>query len=364
MSIRDPRYVTRSFLPPLEEYVELLEGIWQRGQLTNNGPLVQELESRLAEYLGVPQVLAICNGALGLHLAIKALGIDGQVITTPFSYVATTSCVLWEGAEPVFVDIEPDTLTINPALISAAITPRTQAILATHVYGNPCDVEAIDAVAKQHDLAVIYDAAHAFGVQYRGRSILEYGDVSMVSLHATKVFHTAEGGLLVASSPKLTTKLEWMRRFGHDDKGSFHGVGTNAKMSELHAAIGVAQLRGGYVDQTIQRRRQVSQWYDELLFSSSTELSKPRLREYLRYNYAYYPVLFRSQKALLETKARLESHNVMPRRYFYPALNRLPKLLTDQSCSVAEDIAQRVLCLPLAYDITRDELDDICRDIY
>ena len=224
--------VTEPFLPPFEEYVEYLKGIWERNWLTNQGPLVQEFEQKLQAYhqLSMP-VHCVANGSLGLQIALKALGVKGEVVTTPFSYVATTACPLWEGCTVKFVDIEPDTLTIDPKAVEAAITPKTEAILATHVFGNPCDVEALDAIAAKHGIAMIYDAAHAFGVTYNGKSLLEYGDASMVSLHATKLFHAVEGGFIVAKDPVVSEKMEWMRRFGHKGQEEFHGVGINAKMS-------------------------------------------------------------------------------------------------------------------------------------
>ena len=251
-----PIQVTEPFLPPLEEYVEYLKGIWGRNQLTNQGPLVQELEHKIQVYHQIDMpVHCVTNGGLGLQIILKALGVNGEVITTPFSYVATASCPLWEGCSVKFADIEPDHLTIDPAAVEAAIGPDTEAIVATHVFGNPCDCEALEAIASKHGLALIFDAAHAFGVRYKGKSILEYGDASMVSLHATKLLHAVEGGFVVAKDPLVAEKIEWMRRFGHKGPEEFYGVGINAKMSELHAAMGLCNLR--HLEAILKKRQEV-----------------------------------------------------------------------------------------------------------
>jgi len=262
MNMDKPIQITEPFLPPLEEYVSYLKGIWERGQLTNHGPLVIELERLIQEsqFLDTP-VRMVANGGLGLQIILKAMGIQGEVITTPFSYVATASCPAWEGCAIRFADIEPDTLTLDPIAVEAAITSKTEAILATHVYGNPCDCEGLEKVARKHGLALIYDAAHAYGVRYRGKSILSYGDASMVSLHATKLFHSVEGGFVVAKDPAVDTKIEWMRRFGHNGNEAYHGVGINAKMSEFHAAMGLCMHR--HVEQVTVNRHAACLAYEE-----------------------------------------------------------------------------------------------------
>ncbi|MGJ8652855.1 MAG: DegT/DnrJ/EryC1/StrS family aminotransferase [Opitutaceae bacterium] len=339
--------VTEPYLPPLEEYVEYLRGIWDRNWLTNQGPLVQEFEQKLQAYhqLSMP-VHCVTNGSLGLQIAFKALGVSGEVITTPFSYVATTACPLWEGCSVKFADIELDTLTIDPAAVEAAITPKTEAILATHVFGNPCDVEALDAIGAKHGLAVIYDAAHAFGVRYKGKSILDYGDASMVSLHATKLMHSVEGGFVVAKDPTVAEKVEWMRRFGHNGEEHFHGVGINAKMSEFHAAMGLASF--SHIDEILTRRRRLSAEYDKALVDSQVVKFAYNNRSESP-NYAYYPVLFENEAKLLSTVERCRARGVGVRRYFWPALSDVMNCVTSNNDTpIAKDISNRILCLPFA----------------
>lgn len=343
-----PIQVTEPFLPPFEEYVEYLKGIWQRNWLTNQGPLVQELEQKLQEYHQLQYAVhCVANGSLGLQIALKALGVQGEVVTTPFSYVATTACPLWEGCSVKFADIEPDYLTIDPRAVEAAITPQTEAILATHVFGNPCDVEALDAIAAKHGLAMIYDAAHAFGVVYKGKSILEYGDASIVSLHATKLMHSVEGGFTVAKDPAVSEKMEWMRRFGHKGQEEFYGVGTNAKLSEFHAAMGLCNLN--HIERILERRKGISDSYD----ASFQGLSEPSValqyREGATRNFSYYPVAFSTEELLLAAVKRLGYSAIFPRRYFYPGLNAVPALAGQAlECSVSDGISQRILCLPLS----------------
>lgn len=347
--------VTEPFLPPFEEYVEYLKGIWERNWLTNQGPLVKELEHKLQAYhqLSMP-VHCVANGSLGLQIALKALGVTGEIITTPFSYVATTSCPLWEGCAVKFADIEPDTLTIDPKAVEAVITPQTEAILATHVFGNPCDCEALEAIAKKHSLALIFDAAHAFGVTFKGKSILEYGDASMVSLHATKLMHAVEGGFIVAKDPAVSERMEWMRRFGHKGQEKFHGVGINAKMSEFHAAMGLCNLN--HIEEILSKRKAICDAYDQALFLyQSSELSSIVYREGASRNFAYYPVLFESERKLLDTVARLESQGIYSRRYFYPALDQVPELLIKNlKCPITSSLSKWILCLPLSVSLDNE----------
>jgi dTDP-4-amino-4,6-dideoxygalactose transaminase len=235
--------VTKPFLPPIDEYKEYIDGIYQRQWLTNNGPLVNELELKLKEHLNVSHLLYLGNGTIAIQIAIKALELKGEIITTPFSYVATTSSIAWENCKPVFVDIDKDTLNIDPSKIEAAINANTSAILATHVYGNPCDIDAIQRIANKHNLKVIYDAAHCFGTKYKGKSVFEYGDVSTTSFHATKLFHTTEGGAVITTNPELLKKMSYLRNFGHDGPEKFECVGINGKNSEFHAAMGLVNLK-------------------------------------------------------------------------------------------------------------------------
>ncbi|MDU0370362.1 DegT/DnrJ/EryC1/StrS family aminotransferase [Hymenobacter endophyticus] len=351
--------VTKSYLPPMEEYVGYLAGIWERAHLTNAGPLVVELEKSLKEYLGVKHLFFVNNGTIALQIALKALDLKGEILTTPFSYVATTSSIVWEGSVPVFVDIDPQTLCIDPNLLEAAITPQTVAIMATHVYGNPCNVEAIAEVAQRHGLRVIYDAAHAFGVTYKDNSVLNYGDISTLSFHATKLFHTVEGGAIVTDNDELAHKISYMRNFGHNGPEAFWGVGVNGKSSEFHAAMGLCVLPR--VDELIRRRRELSERYDALL--AGTGVRRPQLQEHTtRYNYSYYPTVMPSEQALLAVRDALNAADIIPRRYFYPSLNTL-EYTGQQSAPVSEDISTRALCLPLYYELLDEEVDTICRVI-
>lgn len=346
--------VTKSFLPPLEEFQAYVEQIWNRGHLTNQGPLLKQLESEIAAHLKVKNPHFITNGTLGLQLALRSLGImSGEIITTPFSYVATTSSILWEHCKPVFVDIEPDSLCIDPGKIEAAITKKTRAIMPVHVFGNPCDIEKIEAIAAKHNLPVIYDAAHAFGVQYKGKSLLDYGDVSMCSLHSTKLFHTIEGGLLIAKNKLVGSKIEHVKKFGH--VGDEHiMLGINAKASEFQAAMGLCNLK--YVQSLIKDRKRASEHYDSLL---KTHFERPSLREGTVYNYAYYPILFKSEKALLKAFEKLKTENIFPRRYFYPSLNTLPYIKQKTDCPVSEDVSSRIACLPLFNGIEEKVINKI-----
>jgi len=339
--------VTKSFLPPLDEYIGYLERIWASGQLTNNGPLAKELEERLRGYLGVRHLFFVANGTLGLQIAVRALDISKKVITTPFSYVASTGALLWERATPVFADINDQDYCIDPAEVEAAIDENTQGILAVHVYGYACDVNALADIARRRNLKIIYDAAHAFGSKLDGKSLATYGDVSVLSFHATKLFHTVEGGAIVTNSDDIARKIRLYRAFGHIGDEYF-SLGINAKNSEFHAAMGLCMLPR--VSKFITQRRAVCEQYDRVL--TDLPLSRPRtMIADLEYNYAYYPIVFPSESTLLAAKAMLEAGQVVPRRYFYPPLNRLP-YRQGEACPVAENISARTLCLPLSHEIT------------
>lgn len=346
--------VTIPFLPPKHEYQAYIDAIWERNWLTNNGPLVVELEAQLKAHLDLPYALYVTNGTIAIQLAIKALDLKGEIITTPFSYVATTSSIVWEGCKPIFVDIDPVTLNIDPKKIEEAITPQTSAILATHVYGNACDIEAIDQIAKRHGLKIIYDGAHAFGTCYRGRSIFVYGDISTTSFHATKLFHTIEGGGIFTQHASVNRSLMLMRNFGHHGPGNFEGVGINGKNSEFHAAMGLCNLK--YLDEILDRKRQQSFYYDEILKDAGVE--RPGITSGCSYNYAYYAVLFADEKILLKTQHKLEEVQIFPRRYFYPSLSHLP-YVTKQRTPICDSIAARVLCLPLYHNLTSANQDRI-----
>jgi dTDP-4-amino-4,6-dideoxygalactose transaminase len=350
--------VTQTFLPPLEEYVSLLEKIWDAKWLTNRGNLVRELEDKLCDHLGVSNLLAVSNGTLAIQIVIKALGLTGEIITTPFSYVATVSSIVWEGCTPVFVDIEPDHLTLDANKIEAAITDKTSAILATHVYGNPCDVDAIEEIAARRRLRVIYDAAHCFGVRYKGESILNRGDASTVSFHATKLFHTGEGGAIVCPDPAVLETVFNHHNFGHKGPEEFFGLGINGKLSELNAAMGLALLP--HMEGVLARRKTVCDAYDGSLDLS--RLQKPALRSETEWNYAYYPVLFESEAELLSAKETLNASDINPRRYFYPSLDHLPYAKRAE-VPVSESVSRTVLCLPLSADLHPDVAEDIARKV-
>jgi dTDP-4-amino-4,6-dideoxygalactose transaminase len=345
--------VTKTFLPPIEEYQAYMTGIWDRVWVTNNGKLVNELEEKLKDYLEIENLWYTTNGTIPIQMALKALEIRGEVITTPFSYVATTNAIIWENCEPVYVDINENDFCINADLIESKITPKTVAILATHVYGLPCDVEKIEAIAKKHNLKVIYDAAHAFGVKINGKSLLNFGDISTCSFHATKVFHTIEGGAIVIKDSELANKIYWQRQFGH--KGDIYKyVGINGKNSEMHAAMGLCMLPR--VLDIIARRKEIFDRYDKIL--NWNILRKPKTNFNIEYNYAYYPVVFQSESQMLKAIKILNENDIFPRRYFYPSLNTLP-FSKGNSCPISEDISSRVLSLPLFYDLPFEIVDQI-----
>ncbi len=334
--------VTKTFFPSLEEYEKKLQRIWQNEWLTNRGELVQELEYKLKKRFSVPYITLTTNGTLPLQIALKILAKSGEVITTPFSYIATTSAIIWENCTPVFVDIDPDYLTIDETKIESAITIRTTAILATHVFGNPCAIEAIENIAKRHNLKVIYDAAHCFGVRYNGQSVFNYGDVSTCSFHATKIFHTGEGGAFFTQNAQLYQELFYAHNFGHIGSEKFNGPGINAKMSELQAAMGLTVLP--YMKEIVESRKKIVEFYDEHLDFS--EMQRLKLRENTEWNYSYYPIILKSEAVLLQLQERLNKQDIYPRRYFYPSLNTLD--FTDNvKMEISEDIASRILCLPL-----------------
>jgi len=349
--------VTKPFLPPMGEYVAYLEGIWTRQWLTNMGPLASRLEMDLKHYLQVAHMLYVTNGTTALQLAIKALDLSGEIITTPFSFVATTSSIVWEGCQPIFVDIDPDSLNIDAGKIEAAITPNTKAILATHVYGNPCDVEEIARIAKQYKLKVIYDAAHAFGVRVHNKSILQYGDISICSLHATKLFHSVEGGILVTQDPILLKKIAEMRNFGIAGFERFSSLGINGKNSEFHAAMGLVNLN--WVARIQQRRLSLTARYEDRL--QGFKAVRPVWSQASENNGAYIPFVLESEELLLKIKSALDAAEIFTRRYFYPSLSACLPYLTAQQMPVSDDIAKRVLCLPLYYELTDVEVDWICR---
>lgn len=343
--------VTKTFFPEFEEYQSQLKRVWKNQWLTNRGELVNELEIKLKSYLNVPNVTLTTNGTLPIQIALKVLANQGEVITTPFSYVATTSAIVWENCTPVFVDIHPEYLTIDETKIEAAITKKTTAILATHVFGNPCNVIEIEKIAKKNGLKVIYDAAHCFGVKFNDESIFNYGDVSTCSFHATKLFHTGEGGAIFCSDNDLNQKLFYHHNFGHNGPVDFHGVGINAKMSELQAAMGLCILTE--MAEIIKGREEIVNFYNCKL--DFEKLDKLKIRKGVKWNCSYYPIIFENEEILQKVLKRLSEDDIFPRRYFYPSLNTL-NFITYEEMPISESIAKRVICLPLYVGLKTSEL--------
>lgn len=356
-------FVTRSPLPPQADYARCLEQIFATRRLTNHQTFVRQLEHSLRRFLNTPHLSLCVNGTAGLQLALHLAGLAGKkVITTAFSYVATLSALLWEGCTPVFADIDPETLCLSPESVRRALVahPDAAGLLPVHVYGNACDVDGLENICREHGLACVYDAAHAFGSSLKGRSLLDFGDYSVCSFHATKLFHTVEGGCVVTHSKADQRRMELLRAFGHI--GDTHlALGLNAKMSELHAAMGLCLLP--HLEENIRLRAEICSRYDALLGPTAerARLRRPRSFPHLSYNYAYYPLILANEAQLLRVKGALEKENIHPRRYFYPALTQLsylPQSVDRDQCPIAEDTARRALCLPLYAEL---ELQDVRR---
>ncbi len=354
--IIDPIFVTEPSLAPLEEYVKLLEGVWDRKILTHNGPLVQELESQLANKLNVKSFVAVSNGTIAIQMAIKALELKGEIITTPFTWIATISAIKWEGCTPIFADINPETLNIDPDLIEDQITDKTVAIMPVHVFGNPCEVEKISEIAKKYNLKVIYDAAHAIGSTYKNESLLHFGDISATSLHATKLLNTGEGGGCITKNKNLCEKLRRIRFFGHNDDKDIVEDGFNGKMTEIHAALGLVNLKN--YETVLNDRKSKYQHY----LSNLSELPKLSFQKYNDLgepNYSYFPLIFDSEDKLLNVESTLTNSGFFPRRYFYPSVNKYNKVLKKVHCPISESIAKRILCLPLYKNLSIEKIDEI-----
>ena len=352
--------VTQPALPPLSEFVTYLDQIWESKWLTNNGQFHQDLEKALQEYLGVKHLCLFANGTLALITALQALRVTGEVITTPFTFAATTHALWWNGITPVFADINPKTMTIDPAKIESAITPKTTAILPVHVYGNPCDIVQIQDIADTYGLKVIYDAAHTFGVKWKNDSVLNFGDLSILSFHATKVFSTIEGGAIICQDESMKKRIDFLKNFGFAGETKIVAPGINAKMNEVQAAYGLLQLK--YIDSWIERRREIYSHYQELL-AGVPGLTCPEVMPDVQHNAAYFPVLIDAKeygKTRDELYDGLKVHNIFTRRYFYPLISdfspykSLPSA-TPANLPVATDIAQKVLCLPMYPALTRDD---------
>lgn len=353
--LREMIYVTRPYLPPLSEMIPLLAEIWDNRILTNQGPFHQKFESELANFLEAEQVSLVCNGMIALSAAIAAAEIKGEVITTPYSFVATTHAIAMAGLTPVFVDVRPNDFTIDPERIEAAITPRTRAIVAVHVYGNPCDVDAIRAIAERHGLKVIYDAAHSFGVRYRGESLLKHGDFSTLSFHATKAFNTFEGGAVISATPAGRTLVNNYRNFGFADEVTIPAIGGNAKMSEFNAALGLLQLK--HFGEVRRKRAAVDRRYRELL-AGIEGIEVPPVPAEVEPNHSYFPILVRPEFRVTrdELYEELKANGFYARRYFYPLLSNLPMYRhlpssDHENLPVAKLMSKQILCLPLYHDL-------------
>lgn len=349
--------VTKTFLPPKEEFDKYLNKIWESNWITNKGPLSNELEEKLREFLGVKHLILVTNGTVALQLLYKALGLNNKVITTPFSYVATTSSIVWEGLDPIFCDVDPETLCPSVEKLDELLANETDisAIVITHVYGNSGPLEAYQELANKYNVPLLYDAAHSFNVKYKDQSVLKFGTASTLSFHATKLFHTIEGGAIVCDDDELAEKLEYMRRFGHDDKGGFVGLGINAKTSEFNAAMGLAVLP--HIDEIIAKRKAIFNIYDNAIGDKIKLLS---WNKNLEINYAYYPVFFESEEKLLNAQSFLLKNGINTRRYFHPSLNLLP-YVDGAACPVSEDFSSRVLCLPLDIDLSSKKVEEVAQ---
>lgn len=358
-----PLYVTSPLMPDFDEFAEFIKPLWTSRILTNNGQNVKALEKAIGEYLGEKFVSVYANGTLPILAVCRALGLKGEVITTPYTFIATSHALQWSGLQPVFVDIDPRTGNIDPTLIENAITDSTCAILPVHVYGNPCDTDAIDRIAKRNNLPVIYDAAHAFGVKYKGKPITSYGDFATMSFHATKVFNTIEGGAVICRDEATKRQLDYLRNFGFESETEIAAVGINAKLDEMRAAFGLLNLKN--VDKAIEIRRHISDTYSSLLknIPGITFLTRP---DDVRYNFSHYPILLEDKHTRDSVYHVLKSNNIFSRRYFYPLVtdfapyNSTPGLA---GIKVAHDISNRILCLPLHTAVKEDEVQRICRII-
>lgn len=357
-------FVTRPSLPPLEEFTDLLKDIWDSRQLTNDGHFHREFEKALSDYLGIKYLSLFSNGTLALITALQALRISGEVITTPFSFVATTHSLHWNGIKPVFCDIEPCTFNLDPEKIEAAITPKTTAIMPVHVYGNPCDVEKFQKIGDTYGLKIIYDAAHAFGVTMNDQSILNYGDLSVLSFHATKVFNTFEGGAIICHDEKTKQRIDFLKNFGFADEVTVVAPGINAKMNEFQAAFGILQLK--YIDKEIEKRKEIAVKYREGL-SGIEGIDFLSDIATVKHNYQYFPILIDGHaygKSRDEVYEFLKQKNIYSRRYFYPLISQFPTYRGLPSASannlpVAENVARKILCLPMFGDLEHESIENI-----
>jgi len=348
--------VTKTYLPNKEKYKKYVDEIYENGWLTNNGPLVQRLEKRLAEYLGVKNIVLVSNGTVALEIAYRTLGLKGFVITTPFSFVATTSSLVTNQLLPIFADIDQNSFNLDPKNIEKLITPNTSAILPVHVFGNACEVEDIEQIANKHDLKVIYDAAHAFDVKFKDKSILNYGDISTLSFHATKLFHTIEGGAIIINDDELVQKARYLINFGIKNAEEIPELGTNAKMNEFEAAMGLCVLDD--MEQIKQNRKAILETYQTQLDGL---VKFQEQNQNATQNYSYFPIVLKDEEQLLKVQKALNEQQIFPRRYFYPSLDTLSYIEPKQYCANSRDIASRILCLPIYADLDENDLNFIIK---
>lgn len=350
--------VTKTYLPDKQKYKKYIDEIYENGWLTNNGPLVQRLEKRLAEYLGVKNIILVSNGTVALEIAYRTLDIKGFAITTPFSFVATTSSLVTNNILPIFADINQDSFNLDPKNIEKLITPNTAAIVPVHVFGNACEVEEIEKIANKHNLKVIYDAAHAFDVKYKDQSVLNYGDISTLSFHATKLFHSIEGGALIINDDELVQKARYLINFGIKNTEEIPHLGTNAKMNEFEAAMGLCVLDD--IEEIKEKRRVITEKYRQEL-KSLVQLQEQN--ENATENYSYLPVVFENEEQLLKIQKALNDKQIFSRRYFYPSLDTLTYIEPKQECEISRDISRRILCLPIFAELEKDIQNTIIKTI-
>jgi len=348
--------VTKTHLPSKEKYKKYIDEIFSNGWITNGGPMVQKLEKKLAEYLGVKNIVLVANGTVALEIAYRTLGIKDYAITTPFSFVATTSSLVTNNIKPIFCDIDSETLNIDADKLESVITPNTSAIVPVHVFGNTCDVEKINTISKKHNLKVIYDAAHAFGVQYKGKSILNYGDISTLSFHATKLFHTIEGGALIINDDSLVKEARYLINFGIENPESIPHLGTNAKMNEFEAAMGLCMLDD--IERILDKRKLIYQRYNDEL---KTLVTLQNLNPDASFNYSYFPIILKSKNDMRALQKALNEKEIFPRRYFYPSLDTLNYIEPKQYMPISRDASNRILCLPIYPDLSYEDQNHIIR---
>jgi len=350
--------VTKTYLPSKDKYIEYIDEIFENGWITNNGPMVKKLEKRLAKYLGVKNIILVSNGTTALEIAYRTLNLREYAITTPFTFVATTSSLVTNSIKPIYVDIDEKTLNIDVMKIKESITPNTSAIVAVHVFGNPCDVEAIDTIARENNIKVVYDAAHAFGVKYKSESILNYGDISTLSFHATKLFHTIEGGALIINDDSLVEKARYLINFGIKNPESIPHLGTNAKMNEFEAAMGLCML--DEIEGLLEKRKFIHQRYHQELKALVT-LQKLNINASA--NYSYFPIILQNEDDLLTLQKELNLKQIFPRRYFYPSLDTLNYIEPKQYMPISRDISKRILCLPIYPNLSYEDQSYILKII-